>query len=52
MDAEILILLQAGVPLLPQAFPLLLPRSPPSLSLQGLGLQDGRRVSGFARHGN
>lgn len=48
MDAEILVLLQAGVPLLSLALPLLSPLSSPPLSFSAFGLQDGGRVEGFA----
>lgn len=48
MNAEILILLQAWIPFLSLAFPLLFPLSSSSLSFSVFSFQDGRRVFGFA----
>lgn len=48
VDAEILILPQARIPLQSLAFPLLFPLSSTSLSICAFSLQDGRWVFGFA----
>lgn len=52
VNAEILILPQARIPLLSLAFRLLSSLSPPPLSFWAFRLQDGGRVVGFAGHGN
>lgn len=48
VNAEILVLLQAGVPLPSQTFALLLSLSFPCLAFCFVSLQDGRRILGFA----
>lgn len=52
VNAEIFILLQARIPLHSLAFPPLSSLCSPSLSFSAFSLQDGRRVVGFAYHGN
>lgn len=48
VNAEILVFLQAGIPLPSQTFALLLSLSFPCLALGSFSFQDGRRILGFA----